>query len=43
MFEEYKKHVAERAKNGIPAKPLTAQQVSELITLLALFIFEEGN
>ena len=34
MFEEYKKHVAERAKNGIPAKPLTAQQVSELITLL---------
>jgi aconitate hydratase 2/2-methylisocitrate dehydratase len=34
MFEEYKKHVAERAENGIPAKPLTAQQVRELITLL---------
>lgn len=34
MFEEYKKHVAERAENGIPAKPLTAQQVRELIALL---------
>ncbi|SFT67351.1 aconitase [Kosakonia arachidis] len=34
MFEEYKTHVAERAKNGIPAKPLTAQQTCELITLL---------
>jgi len=34
MFEAYKIHVAERAKNGIPAKPLTAQQTSELITLL---------
>ncbi|PTA92484.1 bifunctional aconitate hydratase 2/2-methylisocitrate dehydratase [Kosakonia sp. H7A] len=34
MFEAYKIHIAERAKNGIPAKPLTAQQTSELITLL---------
>ncbi|SEL00306.1 aconitase [Kosakonia sacchari] len=34
MFEAYKMHVAERARNGIPAKPLTAQQTSELITLL---------
>ena len=34
MLEAYRKHVAERASEGIDPKPLTAEQVNELITLL---------
>ncbi|HEY9855278.1 MAG TPA: bifunctional aconitate hydratase 2/2-methylisocitrate dehydratase, partial [Stenomitos sp.] len=34
MLEAYRQHVAERAALGIPPLPLTAQQTSELVTLL---------
>ncbi|WP_187648395.1 bifunctional aconitate hydratase 2/2-methylisocitrate dehydratase [Nitrosophilus labii] len=34
FIEEYKKEAAERAKLGIPPKPLTAKQVAEVIELL---------
>ncbi|MFM8353301.1 MAG: aconitate hydratase B, partial [Gammaproteobacteria bacterium] len=34
MLEAYRAHVAERAASGIPPKPLSAQQVAELIELL---------
>ena len=34
MLEDYRAHAAERAELGIPAKPLTAEQVAELIELL---------
>ena len=34
MLEQYRAHVAERAAEGIPAKPLSAEQVSELVELL---------
>ena len=34
MLEEYKKHVAERAKLNIPPLPLSADQTSELVNLL---------
>ena len=34
MLEAYREHVAERASLGIPPKPLTAQQVAELVELL---------
>ncbi len=34
MLEAYREHVAERAALGIPPKPLSAQQVAELIELL---------
>ena len=34
MLENYKKHVAERAKQNIPPLPLDADQTSELIELL---------
>ena len=34
MLEEYRAHAAERAEQGIPAKPLTADQVTQLIDLL---------
>jgi len=34
FIEEYKKEAEERAKQGIPPKPLTAKQVSEVIELL---------
>ncbi|MGA1372082.1 MAG: bifunctional aconitate hydratase 2/2-methylisocitrate dehydratase [Pseudomonadales bacterium] len=34
MLEAYRAHVAERAAQGIPPKPLTAQQVAELVELL---------
>ncbi len=34
MLEAYRKHVEERASQGIPAKPLNAEQVGELIELL---------
>ncbi|MHA7878536.1 MAG: bifunctional aconitate hydratase 2/2-methylisocitrate dehydratase [Saccharospirillum sp.] len=34
MLEAYRKQVEERAALGIPAKPLTAEQVTELVELL---------
>ena len=34
MLEAYRKHVAERAALGIPAKPLSADQVAALVELL---------
>ena len=34
MLQAYRDHVAERAKLGIPALPLTAQQTAEVIELL---------
>lgn len=34
MLEAYRKHVAERAEQGIPALPLSAEQVNELVELL---------
>ena len=34
MLKNYKKHVAERAKQNIPPLPLDADQTSELIELL---------
>ena len=34
MLEAYRKHEKERAAQGIPAKPLTAEQVTELVELL---------
>ncbi|MBR9911671.1 MAG: bifunctional aconitate hydratase 2/2-methylisocitrate dehydratase [Gammaproteobacteria bacterium] len=34
MLEAYRKHVEERAAQGIPPKPLTAEQVAGLIELL---------
>ena len=34
MLEAYRKHVAERESQGIPPKPLSAEQVSELVELL---------
>ncbi len=34
MLEEYRNHVAERAAQGIPPKPLTAEQTAALVELL---------
>ena len=34
MLEAYRAHVIERAQQNIPAKPLSASQVAELIELL---------
>ena len=34
MLEEYRKHVAERAEQGVVPKPLSAGQVAELVGLL---------
>ena len=34
MLEAYRKHVAERAEEGVPAKPLDADQTSSLVELL---------
>ena len=34
MLEQYRKHAAERAAEGIPPKPLTAEQVTELVELI---------
>ena len=34
MLEEYRAHAAERAEQGVPPKPLTADQVTQLIDLL---------
>ena len=34
MLQEYREHVAERAAQGIPAKPLNAEQVAALVELL---------
>ncbi len=34
MLETYRKHVAERAAEGVVAKPLDAEQVAALVTLL---------
>ena len=34
MLEAYRKHVEERAAEGVPPKPLNEQQVAELVELL---------
>ena len=34
MLEAYRQQVEERARQGIPAKPLTAEQTAELVELL---------
>ncbi|MEP5766538.1 MAG: bifunctional aconitate hydratase 2/2-methylisocitrate dehydratase [Halieaceae bacterium] len=34
MLEAYREHVAERAAQGIPPKPLSAEQVAQLVELL---------
>jgi aconitate hydratase 2/2-methylisocitrate dehydratase len=34
LIEEYKAHTEERAKLGVPPKPLTKEQVVELVELL---------
>ena len=34
MLEEYRKHEAERAEQGIPAEPLTAEQTAGLVELI---------
>ena len=34
MLEAYREHVAERANQGIPPKPLSAEQVAVLVELL---------
>ena len=34
MLDAYREHVAERAAQGIPAKPLSAEQVAGLVELL---------
>ena len=34
MLDEYRTHAAERAAQGIPPLPLTAEQVTQLIDLL---------
>ncbi|MDY0007793.1 MAG: aconitate hydratase B, partial [Spongiibacteraceae bacterium] len=34
MLEAYRDHVAERAAQGIPPKPLTAEQTASLVELL---------
>ncbi|HET8816864.1 MAG TPA: aconitate hydratase B, partial [Pseudidiomarina sp.] len=34
MLQDYRKHVDERAAEGIPPKPLTADQVADLVELL---------
>lgn len=34
MLEQYRKHVEERAAEGIPPKPLSAEQVAELVELI---------
>lgn len=34
VLEAYRKHVEERAQEGVPPKPLNAEQVSGLIELL---------
>ena len=34
MLEEYRQHVAERAAQGIPPKPLSPEQVAGLVELL---------
>ena len=34
MLEAYRAHAAERAEQGLPPKPLTAEQVSQLVELL---------
>ncbi|MFC6440984.1 bifunctional aconitate hydratase 2/2-methylisocitrate dehydratase [Bowmanella sp. JS7-9] len=34
MLEAYRQHVAERAEQGVPPKPLSAEQTAELIELL---------
>ena len=34
VLKEYRQHVEERAAEGIPPKPLTAEQVADLVELL---------
>nr|CBX70460.1 unknown protein [Yersinia enterocolitica W22703] len=36
MLEEYRKHVAERAAEGIVPKPLDASQMAALVELLKI-------
>ena len=31
MLQDYRKHVEERAAQGIPPKPLSAEQTSQLV------------
>ena len=38
MLEAYRQHEAERATQGIPAKPLNAEQVAGLIELLKIHL-----
>ena len=39
MLEEYKKHVAERAEQGVVPKPLSAEQVAGLVELLNCLLY----
>ena len=34
LIQEYKQHTSEREKLGVPPKPLTKEQVAELVELL---------
>ncbi|VEI62584.1 Aconitate hydratase 2 [Serratia fonticola] len=43
MLADYKQHSAERAEKGIPPKPLTAEQVAQLVKLLQSAVPEEGD
>jgi len=43
ILDEYEQHKNDRAQLGIPAKPLSAKQVSELIALLEAPISEEED
>lgn len=43
MLEAYRKHVEERAAQGIPPKPLNAEQVNELVELLKTPPSDEGE
>ncbi|MBC3219626.1 bifunctional aconitate hydratase 2/2-methylisocitrate dehydratase [Serratia fonticola] len=43
MLADYKQHSAERAEKGIPPKPLTAEQVAQLVKLLQSAVPDEGD
>jgi aconitate hydratase 2/2-methylisocitrate dehydratase len=43
VLEAYRKHVEERAAQGIPPKPLNAEQVNELVELLKTPPSDEGE
>jgi len=34
MLQAYREHIDERAKQGVPPKPLDAQQTAELVELI---------